>query len=128
MESTFGALPEDVLKYMVLMTQKPSITLELDHHKYTEAYIHINFPLLGISYKFLVPKTFEYPEEVEYLINAISSFGDKNGDSITLQNSQIYFNQKIEFRSKSIATFDKIYLPQLKEVLKKYQKYLETLL
>jgi hypothetical protein len=118
-KDTFGRLPDDVLKYMLLLNTVPKITFKNDA-------IHIELPLLGIHCNFIFHHIYS-KELVRTRIYYIDKF---NNDKITT----LHCGNEIDIKDKFIYFVDgyisiKIdiqYLQLVKNALEEYKSYLQN--
>lgn len=114
---TFGRLPDDVLKYMLLLNI-PKITFEDIPYKTT---IKIELPLLGIFYNFRLKNTW-YDDELNEAVEYITKFNndeistlDLNDTRIDIDNQYIYLHDDYNTFKMSIK-----YLPLIKNATEEY--------
>lgn len=117
---TFGRLPDDVLKYMLLLNTVPKITFE-------KSSIKIELPLFGLCYNFIF-KNFLLKEELELTIHFINEFNNDKITTLDFGDSQIYLQDKsIQFYEEcSTFTIGIEYLQLVKNGLEDYKSHLQN--
>ena len=117
---TFGRLPDDVLKYMLLLNTVPKIT-------FLKTSIKIELPLIGLCYNFIF-NNFLLNEQLKLTIHFINEFNNDIISKLDFGDSQIYLQDKSIYFYDECSTFtiDIEYLQLVKNALEEYKCYLQN--
>lgn len=121
---TFDRLPDDVLKYMCLLSVQPKMTL-VDNR-----IIKLELPLLGISFQFVLKlneiNLIIQRLEIEMLIQVITDFNNNTIQCLDFGDYNIFYDdQAIHFYTEySDMAISIKYLKLLQQVLEEYKNYL----
>ena len=115
MEDTFGRLPDEILKYMCLLSTQPKITLE------ENSCINVKLELLGVEYKFFLNCDAEMIPLIEEFNNGTLTLLDFGDYQIDITKTVIGF-----YTEHTCMIIDINHLNSLKIVLMEYKNYLKS--